>query len=104
MGRPLVRAYQGQGHGGFRGQPKSVAERLQNRCEVLEVAPGPGFFVIELAKLGAFRITRLDISRTFVEIARANAQQAGAKIDFRLGNVSTMPLADQWFEFVLRGL
>ena len=84
----------------FRRQAKSVAERLHHRCEVLEVAPGPGFFAIELAKLGVFKISGLDVSRTFVEIARANAQQAGAKIDFRLGNVSVMPFADESFDFV----
>ena len=30
---------------------------------VLEVAPGPGYFCIELAKLGAYSITGLDISQ-----------------------------------------
>jgi 2-polyprenyl-3-methyl-5-hydroxy-6-metoxy-1,4-benzoquinol methylase len=33
---------------------------------VLEVAPGPGYFCIELAKLGPYSITGLDISQTFV--------------------------------------
>lgn len=34
---------------------------------VLEVAPGPGYFAVELAKLGRFHVTGLDVSRTFVE-------------------------------------
>jgi len=84
----------------FRRQARSIAGRLSSGCELLEVAPGPGFFAIELTKLGDFKITGLDISRTFVEIARENAREAGTKIDFRLGNASAMPFADEWFDFV----
>jgi ubiquinone/menaquinone biosynthesis C-methylase UbiE len=84
----------------FRRQAKAAAERLRRGCTVLEVAPGPGFFAIELAKLGDFRITGLDISRTLVEIAKENARNASVKIDFRLGNASAMPFADASFDFI----
>src|SRR5215470_6936087 len=67
----------------FRRQAEAVAARLRPGSDVLEVAPGPGFFAIELAKLGNFQITGLDISRTFTNIASENAQNAGVKIDFR---------------------
>jgi ubiquinone/menaquinone biosynthesis C-methylase UbiE len=66
---------------------------------VLEIAPGPGYFCIELAKLGNYRITGLDISKSFVEIARKNAMKAGKKIDFREGNASDMPFASETFDF-----
>jgi SAM-dependent methyltransferase len=65
---------------------------------VLEIAPGPGYFCIELAKLGNYRITGLDISKSFVEIARKNAMKAGKKIDFREGNASDMPFASETFD------
>lgn len=84
----------------FRRQAKNVAGRLRPGCDVLEVAPGPGFFAIELAKLGDFKITCLDASRTFVNIATKNTQAAGAKIDFRLGNASAMPFGDESFDFI----
>lgn len=84
----------------FRQEAKSVAERLRGGSQVLEVAPGPGFFAIELATLGDFKITGLDISRTLVEIATENARNAGLQIDFRLGNASAMPFADESFDFV----
>src|SRR5271166_5708984 len=84
----------------FRRRARSVAEQLSSGCSVLEVAPGPGFFAVELAKLGDFKITGLDISRTFVEIARQNARNAGVKIDFQLGNASAMPFASDSFDFV----
>ena len=84
----------------FRRQASTASEHLSSSCHVLEVAPGPGFFAIELAKLGDFKITGLDISRTFVEIAMENARNAGVKIDFRLGNASAMPFADESFDFI----
>ena len=84
----------------FRRQARTAAEHLSSGCNVLEVAPGPGFFAIELAKLGDFKITGLDISRTFVEIATENARNAGVKIDFRLGNASAMPFGGDSFDFV----
>lgn len=84
----------------FRREAKAVAERLKSGSHVLEIAPGPGFFAIELAKLGDFKITGLDISRTLIEIAKENARNAGAKIDFRKGNASAMPFAAELFDFL----
>jgi ubiquinone/menaquinone biosynthesis C-methylase UbiE len=68
---------------------------------VLEVAPGPGYFAIELARLGDYRITGLDISQTFVEIAKRNAAQANVQVDFRRGNASGMPFTSDSFDFLL---
>ena len=84
----------------FRRQAQAVARQLHTGFNVLEVAPGPGFFAIELAKLGDFRITGLDISRTFVEIAEENAQVAGVKIDFRFGNAASLPFPCDSFDFI----
>jgi ubiquinone/menaquinone biosynthesis C-methylase UbiE len=81
-----------------------LAPKIPAGGRVLEIAPGPGYFCIELARLGDYRITGLDISKSFVEIARKNAAEAGLKasgpkIDFRLGNASDMPFADGTFDF-----
>jgi ubiquinone/menaquinone biosynthesis C-methylase UbiE len=84
----------------FRRQAKSVAERLGSGSHILEVAPGPGFFAIELARLGNFKITGLDISRTFVDLSAESARKAGVDVDFRLGNASAMPFAGESFDFV----
>lgn len=80
---------------------RRVADEVPRGSRVLEVAPGPGYFAIELAKIGSYKITGLDISRTFVEIAARNANEAAVQIDFKLGNVSSMPFADQSFDFVV---
>src|SRR5215468_6290255 len=73
----------------FRRQAQAVAARLPTGSSVLEVA-----------KLGDFGITGLDISRTFVEIAKENARNAGVKIDFRIGNASSLPFPGEFFDFI----
>lgn len=75
-----------------------IAGFLSPGASVLEIAPGPGYFCIELAKLGPYRITGIDISQSFVEIARRNAAQAGVQAEFRHGNASAMPLEDNSFD------
>jgi len=78
---------------------KQLVEKIPAHGKVLEIAPGPGYFCIELAKLGDYQITGLDISKSFVEIARRNAAEKGLKIDFREGNASAMPFEDHTFDF-----
>lgn len=78
---------------------KQLVEKIPANGKVLEIAPGPGYFCIELARLGSYKITGLDISKSFVEIARKNAAEAGLKIDFREGNASAMPFEDNTFDF-----
>jgi ubiquinone/menaquinone biosynthesis C-methylase UbiE len=78
-----------------------VAEQLSPNSAVLEVAPGPGYFCLELAKLGPYSITGLDISHTLVDIANEKAMEAGVAVDFRQGSASSMPFADNLFDFVL---
>ena len=53
--------------GGWR---RALRQGLPEGGDVLEVAPGPGFLSVEMAKTGRLRVTGLDISKTFVEIAR----------------------------------
>ncbi|MHB8417012.1 MAG: class I SAM-dependent methyltransferase [Myxococcales bacterium] len=77
-----------------------AAGRLQDRGSVLEIASGPGYFCLELAKAGRFRLTGLDISHDLVEIARANARQAGVRADFLQGNASTLAFPDAIFDLV----
>jgi ubiquinone/menaquinone biosynthesis C-methylase UbiE len=83
---------------------RALAARLRTVCpqggDMLEVAPGPGFVAIETAKGGAYRVTGLDVSRTMVELAQRNAAAAGVEADFRQGNVSAMPFADESFDLL----
>ena len=78
---------------------RQLVDNIPANGKVLEIAPGPGYFCIELAKLGEFQITGLDLSKSFVEIAKKNSAEAGLRIDFREGNASRMPFADETFDF-----
>src|SRR5512139_3643594 len=79
---------------------KQLVDKIPANGSVLEIAPGPGYFCIELAKLGDFQIMGLDISKSFVAIARRNAADAGLPIDFREGNASAMPFPNNTFDFI----
>jgi ubiquinone/menaquinone biosynthesis C-methylase UbiE len=80
---------------------KVVVERVASGARVLEVAPGPGFLAIEIARAGRHRVTGLDISESFVRIARENARKAGVAVDFQRGNASAMPFPDGSFDVVV---
>jgi ubiquinone/menaquinone biosynthesis C-methylase UbiE len=84
----------------FRALAARLREVLPQGGDVLEVAPGPGFVAIDMAKDGAYRVTGLDVSRTMVELAHANAAEAGVQVDFFQGNASAMPFADDSFDLL----
>ncbi len=85
----------------YRSLARTIASRIRAGARVLEVAPGPGYAAIELARLGNFRVTGMDISSTFVEIGRRNAREAGVAVDFGQGDAASMPFPDQSFDFVV---
>ena len=84
-----------------RREAARLAAPLADGAAVLEVAPGPGYLAVELAKLGRLNITGLDVSRTFVELAAGLATRAGVTVDFRLGDVAAMPFEDGQFDLVI---
>jgi ubiquinone/menaquinone biosynthesis C-methylase UbiE len=77
-----------------------IASALPPAAQVLEVAPGPGFLTIELAKRG-FQVRAVDISKTFVEIAKRNAATEGVEARFDLGNAAALPVEDEGVDFVV---
>ncbi len=89
--------------GEFQALARRIAGEIAPGSSVLEVAPGPGFFAVELARLGDYHVTGLDISQTFVEMARRNAAEAQVDVDFRQGNASAMPFENDGSIFSLPG-
>ncbi len=81
--------------------PIAIADGLAPGACVLEVAPGPGYLAVELARAGDLRVTGLDVSRTFVHIAAENARAAGVTIEFQLGDAAHMSFPDAAFDFVV---
>jgi ubiquinone/menaquinone biosynthesis C-methylase UbiE len=106
MEGPMARWYARQRGSGdqieqYRQQASALVDGLTTGAAVLEVAPGPGYLSIEIARLGRFTVTGLDISRTFVDIAREGARQAGVSVDFRHGDVVRMPFQDGSFDLIV---
>ncbi|MGZ3645495.1 MAG: class I SAM-dependent methyltransferase [Ktedonobacteraceae bacterium] len=85
----------------YRQSAQLVASKVSDGATILELAPGPGYLSIELARMGNYHIIGLDISPTFVEIAQAKAREAAVDLDFRQGNASHMPLPDDLFDFLV---
>ncbi len=77
---------------------RRIADRVPVGGRALEVAPGPGYLSIELAKLGRCEVPGLDISATFVRIEQQNAANAGVKVDFNHGDATTMPFDAERFD------
>jgi ubiquinone/menaquinone biosynthesis C-methylase UbiE len=84
----------------FAAVARDVLARVPRGGRILEVAPGPGYLAVELAR-GGGNVTAVDISESFVRMVHANAKQAGVEIDVRRGNASDLPFADGVFDYVV---
>jgi ubiquinone/menaquinone biosynthesis C-methylase UbiE len=78
-----------------------IAKGLPEEARVLEIAPGPGFLSVALAKLGPYKITGLDISASFVRMASDYARNEGVTAHFIHGSASDIPLEDASFDFIV---
>lgn len=85
----------------FKALARRMAASLPDGANVLEIAPGPGYFAIELAKIGKYKITGIDISKTFVEIAKKNAREEGVEVEFQQGNAASLPFDAGTFDLIL---
>jgi ubiquinone/menaquinone biosynthesis C-methylase UbiE len=85
----------------FESLAQRIAGEIPAGASVLEVAPGPGYLCIELAKLGPYRITGVDLSHDMVKIARGKAEKAGVHAEFQQGNSSNLPFPAGSFDFLV---
>jgi ubiquinone/menaquinone biosynthesis C-methylase UbiE len=86
----------------FKRLAGELSESLNPKAKILEVAPGPGYLSIELAKVKDLDVTGLDVSHSFVKIASENANKSlGTPLKFVQGNASAMPFADNSFDFIV---
>jgi ubiquinone/menaquinone biosynthesis C-methylase UbiE len=84
----------------FESVASAICQRVPPSGQILEVAPGPGYLAIELAKSGR-KVAALDISKSFVEMVRRNADAAGVAVDARHGNASAVPFPAESFDYVV---
>ena len=85
----------------FTACARMVAEHLMPGAEVLEVATGPGYLAVELAKFGRYRISGIDISRSFVRMAAEYARKSGVEVEFRHGDAASLPYPADSFDFIV---
>jgi ubiquinone/menaquinone biosynthesis C-methylase UbiE len=77
-----------------------LAEYIGPDSRVLEIAPGPGYLAIEIARRTNCRMVGLDISHSFVRIAGENARAAGIAIEFKHGDAAELPFPGDQFDFI----
>jgi ubiquinone/menaquinone biosynthesis C-methylase UbiE len=85
----------------YRARAAELAAGLPDGAAVLEVAPGPGYFAVELARDGRLAVSGIDVSRTMVEIATGYAAAEGVEVAFRQGDVAALPYPDESFDLVV---
>ena len=85
----------------YRNQAAQLTGKLPAGARVLEVAFGPGYLPIEMARFGRLQVSGLDISRSFVSIAGENAREAGVSVDFLQGDASVMPFEAESFDLIV---
>jgi ubiquinone/menaquinone biosynthesis C-methylase UbiE len=85
----------------FKSTAQRLAPQIKSGARVLEIAPGPGYLAIELARLTRCRMIGLDVSQTFVAIATANAEKAGVDVCFDQGDAADLPYPGGVFDFIV---
>jgi ubiquinone/menaquinone biosynthesis C-methylase UbiE len=85
----------------FRQAARRIAAHLNSGSRVLEIAPGPGYLAIELARLTGGSVTGVDISRSFVRIAEENARRASVRVSFEVADAADLPFPDDQFDFIV---
>jgi ubiquinone/menaquinone biosynthesis C-methylase UbiE len=85
----------------YRKEAQRLTTSLPAGARVLEVAFGPGYLAIEIARLERFQVTGLDISHTFVKIAGRNAKEGGVTADFHQGDAAAMPFEAGSFDLIV---
>jgi ubiquinone/menaquinone biosynthesis C-methylase UbiE len=83
-----------------RTQAAQLTAGIPEGSRVLEVAPGPGYLAVEMARLG-FDVTGVDLSATFVQLATDASRRAGVEARFRHADAADLPLPDASVDFVV---
>jgi ubiquinone/menaquinone biosynthesis C-methylase UbiE len=67
--------------------------------QVLDVGCGTGFLALRFAELG-HTVTGVDLSPQMIDHAWRKAEQAGFKLDFRVGDASDLDCGDEMYDIV----
>jgi ubiquinone/menaquinone biosynthesis C-methylase UbiE len=83
-----------------RTQAARLTADLPETARILEVAPGPGYLAVEMARRG-FDVTGVDLSATFVQLATDAAHRAGVDVRYLHADAADLPLPDGSVDLVV---
>ena len=69
----------------YRRSAQLVADKVSEGATILELAPGPGYLSIELAKMGNYHIVGLDISPDIRRNCTGESQRSRCRYRFSPG-------------------
>lgn len=72
----------------------------KEKLRILDIGCGPGFFTINLSKLG-HDVTGIDVSREMVIVAKENAEEQGLDCDFKVMNANCLEYSDNTFDLII---
>ena len=72
----------------------------KEKLRILDIGTGPGFFTINLARLG-HDVTGIDVSREMIVVAKENAEEQGVKCDFKVMNANQLEFPDNTFDLII---
>ncbi|WP_456477698.1 class I SAM-dependent methyltransferase [Geoglobus ahangari] len=64
-------------------------KRIGVKGKYLEAGCGPGILAVRVARELGVQVVAFDLSADMIEIAKERARKAGAKVDFRVGDVES---------------
>ncbi len=77
-----------------------LTELLKKGWKILDLACGYGRFSIPLAAMG-YRVEGIDITPIFIEKAKEEAKKRDLNIEFRVGDMKSLPYEDSSFDSVI---
>ena len=72
---------------------------FQNKSDIIDIGCGLGRHTIQFAKAG-FNTSGFDLSETSIEGTEKYAEQAGVKVDLRVGDMLNLPYGDDSFDCI----
>ena len=72
----------------------------KEKLKILDIGCGPGFFTINLTKLG-HDVIGIDVSKEMVDVASENAQEQGLTCDFKVMNANDLDFPDDTFDLII---
>jgi ubiquinone/menaquinone biosynthesis C-methylase UbiE len=104
---PLAPLYEKATRMAIEGYYRRIAGEIASHLKegiILDLGTGPGYLPIEIARMSpAVRVVGIDLGRTLIKMARANAVKAGVadRVDFRTGNAAGLGFGDGTYDMVV---